>query len=256
MNTPANPFKAALAGGTSQYGLWLGLTDPTCIEIAAGAGYDWLCLDAEHAPFDPNTLLAGLQVAAAYPTHMMVRVAEGSATALKQVLDLGAQTIVIPMVESADQARAHVAAVRYPPQGLRGIGTAVARAARWNRATDYLARADDEICLVLQVESRAGLESLGAIAAIDGVDAIFIGPADLAASLGHRGTPGHPVVRAAMSDAFAVIRAAGKAAGAISADEALAREYEAEGCNFLALGTDTGLLAAATAAAISRFRQR
>jgi 4-hydroxy-2-oxoheptanedioate aldolase len=250
-----NSFKAALAGSATQYGLWLGLTEPVCIEIAAGAGYDWLCLDAEHAPFDAKSLLTGLQVAAAYPSHMMVRVAEGSATNLKQVLDLGAQTVVVPMVESAAQAHTLVAAVRYPPRGVRGIGTAVARAARWNRATDYIARADDEICLVLQVESRRGLEALDAIAAIDGVDAVFIGPADLAASLGHPGDPGHVDVRAAMRGAFAAIRAAGKAAGAISADEALAREYEAEGCNFLALGTDTGLLAAASSAVISRFRQ-
>jgi 4-hydroxy-2-oxoheptanedioate aldolase len=256
MKSPVNSFKAALARGTSQYGLWLGLADPTCIEIAAGAGYDWLCLDAEHAPFDPRSLLAGLQIAAAYPTHMMVRVAEGSATTLKQVLDLGAQTVVVPMVESADQARTLVAAVRYPPRGIRGIGTAVARAARWNRAKDYIARADDEICLVLQIESRRGLDALDAIAATDGVDAIFIGPADLAASLGHPGNPGHPDIRAAMRHAFTVIRAAGKAAGAISADEALAREYEAEGCNFLALGTDTGLLAAASSGVISRYRNR
>ena len=172
------------------------------------------------------------------------------------MLDLGAQTVVVPMVESVDQARALVAAVRYPPRGIRGIGTAVARAARWNRATDYIARADEEICLVLQVESRSGLDSIAAIAATDGVDAVFIGPADLAASLGHPGASGHPTVRAAMRDAFTAIRAAGKAAGAISSDEALAREYEAEGCNFLALGTDTGLLAAATSAALSRFRRR
>jgi 4-hydroxy-2-oxoheptanedioate aldolase len=256
LNTPGNSFKAALAGGATQYGLWLGLTDPICIEIVAGAGYDWLCLDAEHAPFDRRSLLAGLQVAAAYPTHVMVRVADGSATTLKQVLDLGAQTVVVPMVESAKQARALVAAVRYPPRGIRGIGTAVARAARWNRVTDYVARADDQVCLVLQVESRRGLDSLKAIAAVDGVDAVFIGPADLAASLGHPGDAGHAEVRGAIRDAFAVIRAAGRAAGAISADEALAREYEAEGCNFLALGTDTGLLAAASAALISRFRSR
>jgi 4-hydroxy-2-oxoheptanedioate aldolase len=256
LKTPVNAFKVALASGAPQYGLWLGLADPTCIEIAAGAGYDWLCMDAEHAPFDSKSLLVGLQVAAAYPTHMMVRVAEGSATTLKQVLDLGAQTIVVPMVESAEQARSLVAAARYPPRGIRGIGTAVARAARWNRTTDYITRADEEICLVLQVESQSGLDAMGAIAAVDGVDAIFIGPADLAASLGHPGDPGHREVRAAMRDAFARIRAAGKAAGAISADEALARAYETEGCNFLALGTDTGLLAAASSAVISRFRQR
>jgi 4-hydroxy-2-oxoheptanedioate aldolase len=254
MKTPVNSFKAAIGGGATQYGLWLGLPDPTCIEIAAGAGYDWLCLDAEHAPFDPGSLLAGLQIAAGYPVHMMIRVAEGSAAVLKQTLDLGAQTVVVPMVESASQARELVAAVRYPPRGVRGIGTAVARAARWNRATDYLARAHDETCLVLQIETARGLAELASIAAVDGVDGLFIGPADLAASLGHGGDPAHPEVRVAMRNAFATIRAGGKACGSISGDLALARAYEAEGCNFLALGTDTGLLAAATADALGRYR--
>ena len=256
MKTPVNSFKVALRGSATQYGLWLGLTDPVCIEIAAGAGYDWLCLDAEHAPFDPKALLAGLQVGAGYPSHMMVRVAEGSSTALKQVLDLGAQTVVVPMVESVEQARELVAAVRYPPRGIRGIGTAVARGARWNRADDYLTHADGQVCLVLQVENELGLAALDGIAAVEGVDAVFIGPADLAASLGHPGNPLHPDVRAAMRRAFTTIRATGKACGSIATDETLARAYQAEGCNFLALGTDTGLLAAATSGVIARFRAR
>lgn len=247
MNTlsgpPRNEFKRALASGTPQYGLWLGLTDPVCIEIAAGSGFDWICLDAEHAPFTIPSLLAGLQAAAAYPTHTMVRVAVGNATVLKQTLDLGFQTIVVPMVESAAQARDLVSAVRYPPAGIRGIGTAVARAARWNRTPEYVARANEEICLVLQIESARGLEALSEIAAVEGVDALFIGPADLAASLGHPGNANHPDVRAAMRTAFATIRAAGRACGSIATDPALAREYAAEGSNFLAVGIDTVLYA-------------
>jgi 4-hydroxy-2-oxoheptanedioate aldolase len=243
---PRNEFKRALTAGRTQHGLWLGLTDPVCIEIAAGSGFDWICLDAEHAPFTIPSLLTGLQAAAAYPTHTMVRVAVGNPTVIKQTLDLGFQTIVVPMVESATQARDLVAAVRYPPAGIRGIGTAVARAARWNRTPEYVARANDEICLVLQMETARGLEALPEIARIEGVDALFIGPADLAASLGHPGHANHPEVRTAMRSAFATIRGAGRVCGSIATDPALAREYAAEGCNFLAVGIDTVLYANAT----------
>jgi 4-hydroxy-2-oxoheptanedioate aldolase len=184
----------------------------------------------------------------------MVRVAVGNSTVLKQILDLGAQTVVVPMVESVEQARALVAAVRFPPKGIRGIGTAVARAARWNRTTDYVGDADGEVCLVLQIESERGLEALPEIAAVDGVDAIFLGPADLAASLGHPGQVSHPAVRAAMRQAFSVARAAGRACGSIATSEPLAREYEAEGCNFLAIGIDTHLFATATSRLIEVWR--
>jgi 4-hydroxy-2-oxoheptanedioate aldolase len=178
----------------------------------------------------------------------------GDVTVIKQALDLGVQTVVVPMVESVEHARLMVDAVRYPPHGLRGIGTAVARAARWSRAADYFQRADAEMCVVAQIESVRGLENLEAIASVEGIDALFIGPADLAASLGHTGNPGHPEVRAAMRDAFATIRAAGKACGSISPDEAVARAYAAEGCNFVAVGIDTLLLAQATSQLARRFR--
>jgi 4-hydroxy-2-oxoheptanedioate aldolase len=254
MKTPVNRFKAALRGGPVQYGLWLGLTDPVCIEIAAGAGFDWMCLDAEHAPHGAQSLLAGLQVAAAYPGHLVVRVPVGDVTVIKQVLDLGAQTLVVPMIESVEHARLIVDAARYPPHGLRGIGTAVARAARWSRADDYFERADAEMCVIAQIESARGLENLAAIAAVEGIDGLFIGPADLAASLGHTGNPGHPEVRSAMRRAFTMIRAAGKACGSISPDESVARQYIAEGCNFVAVGIDTTLLAQATSELARRFR--
>ena len=253
MEIPLNRFKATLASGSTQYGLWLGLTDPVCIEIAAGAGFDWLCLDAEHAPHGGQTLLAGLQAAAAYPGHLMVRVPVGEVAVVKQALDLGAQTVVVPMIETVEHASLMVGAVRYPPRGVRGIGTAVARAARWNRMHDYVRRADEQTCLIVQIESVRGLENLDAIAAVEGVDALFIGPADLAASLGHPGDPAHPDVRAAMRRAFGAIRAAGKACGSISPDETTAREYVAEGCNFVAVGIDTTLLANATTQLARRF---
>ncbi len=254
MQTPHNRFKARLSGTEAQIGLWLGLTDPVCIEIAAGAGFDWVCLDGEHSPHDLATLLTGLQTLAAYPVDVLVRLPIGDPTLMKKVLDLGAQTVVVPVVESAAQARALVEAMRYPPRGIRGVGTALARGARWNRATDYFERADAEMCLIVQIETRRGLDNLEDIAAVEGVDGLFIGPADLSASLGHLGHAGHPEVVEAIASAFARIRATGKAAGSLAADEAVARDYLGRGCGFLAVGTDTGLLATATRQLAARFK--
>jgi len=159
MLTPVNTFKAALRRGTTQFGLWLGFTDTVCVEIAAGAGFDWLLLDSEHAPNDLRTLLAGLQTVAAYPVQPIVRIATADATIMKRVLDIGAQSVIVPMIETADQARLMVEAMRYPPHGIRGVGTALARASRWNRVTDYFERANAEMCLIVQIESRTGLET-------------------------------------------------------------------------------------------------
>jgi 4-hydroxy-2-oxoheptanedioate aldolase len=254
MNTPANGFKQALAARRVQIGLWLGLADPYCAEICAGAGFDWLALDAEHGPNTIRTLLAQLQALAAYPVHAVVRAASGDPTHLKQLLDIGAQTLVVPLVESAEQARAVVRATRYPPVGIRGVGTALARASGWNRHTDYLQRADSEICVVVQAESATALANLEEIARVEGVDGVFFGPADLAASLGHRGQPTHPDVRAALDRAFAATLAAGKPAGILMGDEALAREFLAAGVSFVAVGVDTTLLARATSALAARFK--
>jgi 4-hydroxy-2-oxoheptanedioate aldolase len=254
MNTPANGFKQALAARRVQIGLWLGLADPYCTEICAGAGFDWLALDAEHGPNTIRTLLAQLQAVAAYPVHAAVRAASGDPTHLKQLLDIGAQTLIVPMVESAEQARAVVRATRYPPAGIRGVGTALARASRWNRHADYLQRADSEICVVVQAESATALKNLDEIAQVEGVDGVFFGPADLAASLGHRGQPTHADVRATLERAFATTLAAGKPAGILMSDEALAREFLAAGCSFVAVGVDTTLLARATSALAARFK--
>lgn len=254
MQTPVNGFKAKLARGPTQIGLWLGLTDPVCVEIAAGAGFDWLLLDGEHAPHDIASLLAGLQAMAAYPVQPIVRVPVGDPTAIKRVLDIGAQSVLVPMVESAEQARRLVAAMRYPPQGTRGVGTALARAARWNRFGDYFERANLEMCLIVQIESASGLDHIEEIAAVDGVDALFIGPADLAASLGHLGNPAHPAVRQAIHSAFSRIIATGKACGSLSADAAIARDCLDRGCRFVAVGTDTLLLANATRELALKFK--
>lgn len=254
MHTPDNLFKQALARGEVQIGLWQALADPYAAEICAGSGFDWLLLDGEHAPNDLRSLLGALQSVAPYPTHPVVRLPHGDAALIKQVLDIGATTLLVPMVESAEQATALVRAMRYPPHGVRGVGTAMARAARWNGVADYFARADSEMCLIVQIESTHGLAALDEILAVDGVDAVFIGPSDLAASMGHLGQPGHPEVKAAVETAIGQIAAAGKAAGVFSADPATAGAYQAIGARFLLVGVDTLLLRNAAVALADRFK--
>ncbi|MEH6354233.1 4-hydroxy-2-oxoheptanedioate aldolase [Pseudomonas sp. 3JA] len=242
MDMPINKFKQRLRSGEAQIGLWLGLADAYCAELAANAGFDWLLIDGEHAPNDLRTLLGQLQAVAPYPSQPVIRPVIGDTALIKQVLDIGVQTLLVPMVESADQARELVRAIHYPPHGVRGVGSALARASRWNSIPGYLDKADEQMCLLVQIESRDGLANLDAIAAVDGVDGVFIGPADLSASMGFRGNPGHPQVQAAIEDAIARIRQAGKAAGILSADEKLARRYIELGAAFVAVGVDTTVL--------------
>lgn len=233
-----NPFKTALAKRRPQIGLWLSMADPYQAEAAATCGYDWLLIDGEHAPNDLRSTMAALQAVNAYPAHPVVRVVEGSQALIKQMLDIGAKTLLVPMVDTASQARAIAAATRYPPQGLRGVGSATARASQWNARGDYLSVANDEVCLLLQAETATALQNLEAICAVDGVHGIFIGPADLAASMGHRGNLGHPEVQAAIAGAMQTIIASGKAAGTLTSDPALAQRYLDLGCSFVAVGVD------------------
>ena len=251
MDMPVNRFKRRLDTGEVQYGIWAGLADPVAAEIVAGAGFDWMLIDAEHAPNDLRTVLAQIQAVAAYPVSPVVRPVRADAALIKQYLDLGAQSILAPMVESAAQAQDIARSMRYPPQGRRGVATA--RAARWGRVTDYWSGADDEACLIAQIESRAGLAALPAIAAVDGIDALFVGPSDLAADLGHLGDPGHAEVRAHVCGAIAAIRDAGKPAGVLATSPELAAQYTAAGAAFVAVGVDTMLLARSTAELAERF---
>jgi 4-hydroxy-2-oxoheptanedioate aldolase len=250
----ANPFKAALKKGERRIGLWLAMADPYSAEICAGSGFDWLLLDGEHSPLDLRTMLAQLQSVAPYPTHAVVRPPTGDPVLIKQMLDIGAQTLLIPMVETAEQAQALVRATRYPPHGFRGVGAGIARAARWGRIGDYLDRANEETCLLLQVETRKGLDNLEAIAETEGVDGVFLGAADLSASLGHIGQPQHPEVVAAMEQAIQSILAHGKAPGLLATDEAVASAYLAQGARFVAVGVDTLLLVQATQALAQKFK--
>ncbi|MDH0301967.1 MULTISPECIES: 4-hydroxy-2-oxoheptanedioate aldolase [unclassified Pseudomonas] len=242
MDMPINTFKQRLRSGQAQIGLWLGLANPYCAELAANAGFDWLLLDGEHAPNDLRSLLGQLQAVAPYPAQPIVRPVLGDTALIKQLLDIGAQTLLVPMVESAEQARQLVRAMHYPPHGVRGVGSALARASRWNSIADYLDVADEQVCLLVQIENREGLANLDEICAVDGVDGVFIGPADLSAAMGHRGNPGHPQVQTAIEDAIVRIKGAGKAAGILSADEKLARRYIDLGAAFVAVGVDTTVL--------------
>ena len=218
------------------------MANPYTAEICAGSGFDWLLFDGEHAPNTVPTLLAQLQAVAPYPVHPVARPAAGETHVIKQYLDIGFTTLLIPLVESAVQAQQLVASIHYPPGGVRGVGSAIGRASRWNRFSGYLDTADSEICLLVQVESIAGLNNIEAIAATPGVDGIFIGPSDLSAALGFRGNPGHPDVQRAIDTSIAKTLAAGKAAGILTADESLARRYLQSGCTFVAVGSDIGVL--------------
>ena len=233
-----NPFKTALAAQQPQIGLWLSMADPYLAEVSATAGFDWLLIDGEHAPNDLRSTLAALQAVAPYSSQPVVRAVAGDVPLIKQLLDIGAQNLLVPMVDTAEQARALVSATRYPPLGIRGVGSAVGRASRWSARADYLNKADDEVCLLVQAETVTALNNLQAICAVDGVDGVFIGPADLAASMGHRGKPGHPEVQAAIEQAMKTIIASVKAAGTLTSDPALARRYLALGCTFVATGVD------------------
>src|SRR5690606_15307708 len=244
-DTPSNPFKAAMAAQQLRYGLWLGLANPYTAEIAAGAGFDWLLIDNEHAPNDLRTTLGQLQAIAAYGSHTVVRAPVGDVALINQVLDVGAQPLLVPMVDTPDQAAQLVAATRYPPAGIRGVGGGIARASRWNRRTRYLHEANDEVCLLVQVETLTAIENLDAITATDGVDGVFFGPADLSASMGLLGQPAHPRVRDLIGESMRRVRAAGKAPGIICSDSELAKYYIDCGACFVALGVDAAILSSA-----------
>lgn len=247
MPAPVNAFKAAIAHQRLQIGLWMGLANPLTAEICGSAGYDWLVIDGEHAPNDIPLMLSQLQALAGFAVHPVVRIVAGEDWMIKQVLDLGAQTLLVPMVESPQAAAALVSATRYPPMGRRGVGAGLARASVYNREPDYLKTANDQIALIVQVESRAALEQVAEIAAVPGVDGVFIGPADLAADMGSLGDAGAPEVRKAVIDGIRQICKAGKPAGLLTSDRSFALECIAEGAVFVAIGSDVSLLSSATA---------
>ncbi|WP_119309489.1 aldolase/citrate lyase family protein [Cohaesibacter haloalkalitolerans] len=241
MPAQMNSFKMRLKKGETQIGLWLGLGDPSVAELCAGTGFDWLLIDGEHGPNGLRDTLSQLRAIGAQ-TQAVVRTRDDNRAEIKQMLDIGAQTLLVPMIESGKQAAEVVRSAKYPPHGVRGVGAALARASSYNGISDYLQTANDEICVLLQVESKAGLDALDDILAVDGVDGVFVGPADLAADLGYLGRPGAPEVQAIVNDTLKKIRSAGKAAGILTSDQTLAQGYKELGVEFLAIGSDVGVL--------------
>ncbi|MDN5987027.1 MAG: 4-hydroxy-2-oxoheptanedioate aldolase [Hafniaceae bacterium] len=252
-STLHNSFKQALKEGRPQIGLWLGLCSSYSAELLAGAGFDWLLIDGEHAPNNIQTVLTQLQAIAPYPSQPVVRPSWNDAVQIKQLLDIGAQTLLIPMVQNSDEALAAVRATRYPPQGIRGVGSALARASRWNRIPNYLQQANEQMCVLVQIETREALRNLPHILDIEGIDGVFIGPADLSADMGYAGNPQHPEVKSAIENAILQIKAAGKAPGILMASPEVAEHYLQLGALFVAVGVDTTLLARAAENLAARF---
>jgi 4-hydroxy-2-oxoheptanedioate aldolase len=254
MDLPRNTFKQALKAGKAQIGLWSSLSSPYSVEVIAGAGFDWLLLDMEHSPSDLENLLSQLQAAAPYATHPVVRVPWNDMVTIKRVLDVGAQSLLVPYVSSAQEAAAAVSFTRYPPKGLRGVA-GTTRATRFGRIKDYARRAHEESCLLVQVETQAGMEAIEAISDIDGIDGVFIGPADLHASLGHTGEIANPKVKPLIDDAIRRIRKAGKAPGILTPNEEDARRWLDCGALFVAVGADVGILARGADALAAKFKK-
>lgn len=253
MELPVNRFKQALKDGRQQIGLWNSIPGPLVAEALAGCGFDWVVIDTEHAPTDVPDVLGMLQAMAPYPVSAAVRPAANDPVLIKRLLDFGAQTLILPYIQSADEAQAAVAAVRYAPRGMRGVA-GLTRASRFGAVADYTLRAEAEICLILQVETALALTRIEEIAAIDGVDGLFIGPADLAASMGYPGQLAHPDVTAAIEDAIRRITAAGKPAGILTSDPAFARACMGWGTRFTAVGIDIALMLHAARALAAGFR--
>ncbi|CRL12243.1 4-hydroxy-2-oxo-heptane-1,7-dioate aldolase [Phaeobacter italicus] len=243
MPAPKNTFKEALAKGERQIGCWMSFADGQIAEIMGTCGFDWLVIDGEHAPNDIRSIRDQLIALAASPSHPVVRVPVGETWMIKQVLDAGAQTVLVPIVESADQARELVRACHYPPKGVRGVGATAARATMFGSVSEYIQTADQEVCLLVQVENRAGIDALDEILQVEGIDGVFIGPADLSTDMGHQGNSAHPEVRAAIADAITRIKAAGIAPGILGVSEEATQAYLDMGAQFLAVGIDVLVLA-------------
>jgi len=253
MQSIHNKFKHAICTGQKQIGLWSHLCSPISIEILADCGYDWLLLDMEHSPNDLTEILAQLQAMKGAPATAVVRPPWNDMVTFKRLLDIGVQNLLVPYIQTAEEARSAVSYTRYPPHGVRGYAGAP-RASNYGRVKDYARLNANELCLLLQVETLQGLENLEAIAKVDGVDGVFIGPGDLSAALGHLGNPKHPDVLKVIDDAIARIKACGKAPGILTGDEALAKHYVAQGCLFVAVGADQNVLRDSATALAQRFK--
>jgi 4-hydroxy-2-oxoheptanedioate aldolase len=253
MELPQNRFKRALKAGTPQIGLWSSLSSSYSVEVIAGAGFDWILLDTEHSPADLENLLGQLQAAAPYPAHPVVRIPWNDMVTMKRVLDIGAQSILVPYVSTPVEAQSAVSYTRYPPAGVRGVA-GTTRATRFGRIRDYAKRAHEEICVLVQVETQAALDNIEAICGIEGIDGVFIGPADLHASMGHTGEIANPKVKPLIDQAIRRIRKCGCAPGILTPNEADARHWLECGALFVAVGADVGILARGAEALAAKFK--
>jgi 4-hydroxy-2-oxoheptanedioate aldolase len=253
MDIPINHLKHNLQAGKVQTGCWVSLASHASAEICAGAGFDWVLIDMEHAPNELHMVHHQLHAISAYPVSALVRLPWNDTVVIKRLLDVGAQSLLLPYVQNEEEAKRAVAAVRYPPRGVRGVSSS-SRANRFGRVTDYFKRVDGETCLIVQIETREALAQIEKIAAIDGIDGLFIGPQDLAASFGHLANPGHPDVQAAIADAITRIKKAGKAPGILAFAEADAKRWIEHGARFVAVTSDQFLLTRETSAVAARFR--
>lgn len=242
MQLPVNTFKQALAGSDTLYGIWASLANAYAAEVVATTGYDWMLVDGEHAPNHVPSMLTQLQAIAPYPSQPVVRAVNGDATLIKQLLDIGVQTLMVPMVETAEQAAALVQATRYPPAGIRGVGGGLTRATRWDSIPNYITTAHEQLCLIVQIESRLGVANAAAIAAVEGVDAVFIGPVDLSTSMGYAGDSSQPEVQETIQRTIETVLAQGKACGILAPRVDDAKRYAQWGCKFVAIGIDISLL--------------
>ena len=253
MQLPVNTLKQALREGRRAIGLWSSLSSHVSVEVLAWSGFDFLLIDTEHSPNELPMVHSQLQALNGTPTVAVVRPAWNDPVVIKRLLDIGASSLLIPMVQNADEARAAVAATRYPPRGVRGVASST-RATRYGRIKDYFERIDGELLVIAQLETREALANLEAIAAVDGIDGLFIGPSDLSADMGLIGQSAEPSVRAAVDDGIARILKAGKFAGILTPDEAWARHCLEIGATFVAVGNDVSLLARQSEALATRFR--
>jgi 4-hydroxy-2-oxoheptanedioate aldolase len=253
VDLPVNHFKRKLKGGERQIGIWSALASSLTAEVLAGAGFDWLLIDAEHGPNEVPLVLGQLQACLGSLTHPIVRPPWNDAVVIKRLLDVGVQTFLVPQVQNVEEAQRAVAATRYPPRGVRGLAVAT-RASRFGRIAGYHTRCEEELCVLVQLETQVALANLEAIAAVDGVDGVFIGPGDLSADLGFAGQPAHPQVQSVIDNAVRRIQAAGARAGILTPDEQLARRYLELGCCFVAVGSDIGILARTAEQLARRFK--
>ena len=258
MPMPDTPFpnrlRADLKAHKTLIGCWLSLGSPITTEVLGLAGFDWLLLDAEHAPNDVLSLIPQLMALKDSRSAAVVRPPWNDAVVIKRLLDAGFHNFLIPFVETAEQARAAVAATRYPPQGVRGVSVSQ-RSNRYGSVTGYFESINDHIAVIVQIESRTGVDGAAEIAAVDGVDALFVGPSDLAAGFGHLGNPNHPEVQDAIARIQQAAKAAGKPTGILAPAETDSRRYLAQGLSFVAVGSDMGLLRMASQGLADRFRQ-